>query len=286
MEDCWAANYSFGAINGDLVGAIASCSGVAKMRCFGTTHCFGATNGSSVAMRASCEGTLIECRATTYSFGFSRTEQGECAASLVDCSSQGYCYGCTLGAVGSPSGIFSGRAYRVISTGDYCFGSNSADTTLGDVDAAAILEDCESGEYSFGALGATVNGTFRRCKANSGSFGQATSAQTAMLMEDCEITDIKANESPEFDGVATLLRCRITVRTQVNEPSVGIHDSGPRLYDCDFYGDTSNPNIAYVGGGQLATISVAHCRMNTGLGASLANNIDTPYNVVDADYAC
>jgi hypothetical protein len=41
-----------------------------------------------------------------------------------------------------------------------------------------------------------------------------------------------------------------------------------------------------VGGGQLATISVAHCRMNTGLGASLANNIDTPYNVVDADYAC
>jgi hypothetical protein len=290
MEDCWGADYCFGSLAGDLDGGYAE-SGGTKMRCIALSYSFGATHytgSNGITMTANCSGTHVECQATSNSFAYSNAGEAECEATVVDCASKGYSFGCSALVVTQvPAvGLFSGSAYRVTAVGSYCFGSNSAGTTGGDVDAVAILEDCQAGAYSFGAQGPSVNGTFRRCKGSTGSFGQATAAQTALLMDGCEITDIAAGEEPIFDGVATLIGCKIKVTAQVVEASVGIHDSGPRLYDCDFYGDTSNPNIAYVGGGQLATISVAHCRMNTGLGASLANNIDTPYNVVDADYVC
>lgn len=286
MEDCWAGDYSFGALAGDLNNGYAESFGT-KMRCFALTYSFGAahyTGSNGVTMTANCSGTCLESRATTNSFGYSNAGAAECEANLLDCSAQTKCFGCAEGAVAGVGYVatFSGAAYRTLCTGTANFGCNPSDSDAAVVSSAAVLEDCESGTHSFGDLG-TVNGTFRRCKAGSASFGRSTAAQTALL-EDCTVTDIASDEYPIFQGAAVLIRCKLKVVTQVDTPSVGVEDDGPCFYACDFYGDTSSENVSYTGNGVSATFKMAHCRMNAGIDAALTNQIDSGYNVVDSDY--
>jgi hypothetical protein len=105
-------------------------------------------------------------------------------------------------------------------------------------------------------------------------------------MIDCEIEGIKADDEPIFDGTVTLIGCKFKVRDVDDEACVGINGDGPRLYNCDFYGHDATVNVKYTGNGLGATFKMAHCRMNAGIDATLTNDIDSGYNVVDADYVC
>jgi hypothetical protein len=44
--------------------------------------------------------------------------------------------------------------------------------------------------------------------------------------------------------------------------------------------------VSYTGDGAGASIKMAHCRMNVGIDATLTNDIDSGYTVVDSDYVC
>jgi hypothetical protein len=291
LTDCSAGNGSFGATSS---GGNATFNGIAT-RCRASGFAFGHTSGGGgTVYTGTCGGTLVDC--DNYSTGgygsFGYSQYGNAVVSagtvLLRCFSGNRSFGCS--ATAAYAGTFSGKA--VGCGADYSsFGANYADPTKAAFSTPAWAEDCYAGSQSFGACGA-FTGVAVRCRSGYGSFGNVIVSSPAARLEECRVLHISATANRGGPGIwgAFVRDCvfradagqNIRVLNIKGGTAAGSDES--KIFACDLYSGGVNPCVDTSVVPPGVEIQMAHCRMNTDLGANVVNVLANPFNVVDVNY--
>ncbi len=187
------------------------------------------SNSFCIDVGATLSSTLIDCEATTYSFGYKNTTTGtlircvggdRCFSSdgfangtYIDCSGGTNCFG--SGSSGTFTNCVSGNnSFKGTASGTYinCTAGDNSFSNKGDAsgtftncvggnscfcsnsfDASGVFNNCVAGTDSFGGGYGNASGTFTNCVAGDRSF--ANSGTMSGELYFCRLTTGKFNTS-------------------------------------------------------------------------------------------
>lgn len=155
-----------------------------------------------------------------------------------------------------------------------------------------FIDNCTGGDYSFygvelgPAVDSSIESVVSNCIGGRGSFcgnGGIVAATGSLI--NCHLVDSvtkqlgAASWGGEMRG--RMENCSWII-TGASNDCVAVNN-GAKIYNCTLVAGAGGASVISVSAPTVVSASIAHCRMQTAIDATVTNTIATPYNVIDTD---
>jgi hypothetical protein len=229
-------------------------------------------------------GTFYECDAGARG-GFGSTGAG---GKFYNCRTSGTGFlstanGIYENCIATGTNSFGGGGNTASGTFRRCVGGNGSfgGSTNNGGTASGVFEFCSGGDNSFGGgsnAGGTASGSFFCCSGGTHCFGSSggTAGTLSGKLLSCKMSGhMRVTLSGLIQSMLIEAVAADTTALQLANGSTG------KVYNCTILGTGTGTSIGVISG--TSTISIAHCRMNKGIGAGVTNAINIPFNADEAN---
>lgn len=257
IKDCSAGDESFnnpGGLNGTYINCTA-----------GSTS----FNSWTISTAVTSSGTIQGCKAGDYSF-MSFNGNAPSTTSIIFTGVMKDC----IGGLSSFGGCYNTGIAKVI------------------VYMQGFIDNCTGGDYSFygvelgPAVDSSIESVVSNCIGGRGSFcGNGGIVAAIGSLINCHLVDSvtkqlgAASWGGEMRG--RMENCSWII-TGASNDCVAVNN-GAKIYNCTLVAGAGGASVISVSAPTVVSASIAHCRMQTAIDATVTNTIATPYNVIDTD---